>query len=156
MYIYTTLRRRGVLRRYFRRAGSRYSYSWVVPGAHEGRRPEGASNGGSKVQLSARYVQIWQTKKYYALADITLLRFDARIYTRCACATGTQEVENERYRSSNVELFCSTPRVPWRQQPAQPRIKQGHNVPSLENQEWGLKDLLMTCQLSPHVQYYTR
>ena len=40
------------------------------------------------VQLSARYVQIRQTAKYYALADITLLRFDVRAfghtYTYCA------------------------------------------------------------------------
>ena len=33
------------------------------------------------------------------------------------------------------------------------RFKQGHNVPSLENREWGLKDLLMTCQSS--LQYST-
>ena len=59
-----------------------------------------------------------KNSKYYALADITLLHFDA-----CARATGTQDLENERYHGRDVELFCSTPRVPWRQQPARPRIK---------------------------------
>ena len=42
-----------------------------IPGAHEGRRPEGASNGGSKCSAGC---------KYYALADITLLRFDVRAF----------------------------------------------------------------------------
>ena len=72
------------------------------------------------VQLSARYVQIRQTAKirnttkYYALADITLLRFDvsafAHTYTCCA-RYGYQEIESERYRNRDVELFCSTPCV---------------------------------------------
>ena len=66
--------------------------------------------------------------KKYALADITLLRFDVRafaayVYMHAARAVGTQEIESERYRDRDVELFCSTPRVPWRQQPARPRIK---------------------------------
>ena len=45
-------------------------------------------------------------------------------YTCCArYCTGTQEIESECYPHRDVELFCSTPRVPWRQQPAQRRIK---------------------------------
>ena len=74
------------------------------------------------VQLSAHYVQIWQTAKILRPSGYYItIRFD--VYKHAARATGTQEVENERYRGRNVELFCSTPRVPWRQQPAQPRIK---------------------------------
>ena len=70
------------------------------------------------VQLSARYVQIRQTAKKIRN---TLLRFDVRafantyVYMLCALRVP----RSERY----VELFCSTPRVPWRQQPARPRIK---------------------------------
>ena len=67
-----------------------------------------------------------KNSKYYALADITLLRFDVlhlRIHIHAARAAGTQEIESERYRDCDVELFCSTPCVPWRQQPARPRIK---------------------------------
>ena len=75
------------------------------------------------VQLSARYVQIRHTAKNYTLVDITHYYVFTRVYIHAARATGTQEVENERYRGRDVELFCSTPRVPWRQQPAQPRIK---------------------------------
>ena len=49
-----------------------WSYlEYILPGAHEGRRPEGASNGGSKCSAGC---------KYYALADITLLRFDVRAF----------------------------------------------------------------------------
>ena len=62
-----------------------------------------------------------QNSKYYALADITLLRFDVRalrIRIHAARATGTRGMESECYRDRDVELFCSTPRVPWRQQPA--------------------------------------
>ena len=55
------------------------------------------------------------------LADITFLRFD--VYTCSARATGTHEIEGERFCDRDVALFCSTPCVPWRQQPARPRIK---------------------------------
>ena len=64
-----------------------------------------------------------KNSKYYALADITLLRFDVRAFAHTARATGTQEIDSECYRDRDVELFCSTPRVPWRQQPVRPRIK---------------------------------
>ena len=55
----------------------------MYAGAHEGRRPEGASNGGSK--CSAEYTLCPNTadhknSKYYALADITSLRFIVYIY----------------------------------------------------------------------------
>ena len=66
-------------------------------------------------------------QKYYALADITLLRFDVRAFAHthicCARYGYPGDDESERYRDRDVELFCSTPRVPWRQQPARPRIK---------------------------------
>ena len=56
-----------------------------------------------------------KNSKYYALADITLLRFDVCVHLRirihAARATGTREIESERYRDRDVELFCSTPRV---------------------------------------------
>ena len=68
-----------------------------------------------------------KNSKYYALADITLLRFDVRAfahtYTYCALRVPGQEIESERDRDRDVKLFCSTPRVPWRQQPARPRLK---------------------------------
>ena len=55
-------------------------------------------------------------QKYYALADITLLRFDVRAFahTYVYMLRALRVPRSERY----VELFCSTPRVPWRQQPA--------------------------------------
>ena len=64
-------------------------------------------------------------QKYYALADITLLRFDVRAYVpiHAAYATSTREKGSKRYGNRDVEVFCSTPRVPWLQQPARQRIK---------------------------------
>ena len=55
------------------------------------------------VQLSARYVQIRQTAKNTTpyIADITLLR----IHAARATDTGTREIEGERYRDRDVELF---------------------------------------------------
>ena len=40
-------------------------------------------------------------------------------------ATGTQEIKSECYwyRDRDVELFCSTPHVPWLQEPARLKIK---------------------------------
>ena len=83
-------------------------------------------------QLSARMLHAicpntadHKISKYYALTDITLLRFDVRIIVHAARAppVHTQEIKSERYRDCDVELFCSSPRVPWCQQPARPRIK---------------------------------
>ena len=78
-----------------------WSYlEYILPGAHEGRRPEGASNGGSKCSAGC---------KYYALADITLLRFDVRAcicaYVRIHAARATGTIESERYRDRDVKLY---------------------------------------------------
>ena len=74
--------------------------------------------GGSTVsdQLSAHLVHAMS--KY---GTPQILRLSGFYIT--ARATGTQEIEGERHRDRDVELFCSTPSVPWRQQPARPRIK---------------------------------
>ena len=75
---------------------SRYcdSQCWTVVFYNCGQEPMRAEGPKERptavlcVQLSARYVQIRQTAKYYALADITSLRFDVRAfahtYTCCA------------------------------------------------------------------------
>ena len=92
--------------------------SYDVPGVHEGRRPEGASNGGSKWSAEcmpdARYVQIRQTTKILRPSGYYITTF-WRAYVYMLRATGTQEIESERYCDRDVELFCSTPHVPWRQ-----------------------------------------
>ena len=96
-----------------------------VSGAHEGRRPEGASNGGSMCSAECTLCPNTADRKipnseilrpsvhYYVLTCVHL-----RIRRHAARATGTQEIESERYRDRDVELFCSAPREPWRQQPA--------------------------------------
>ena len=62
--------------------------------------------------------------EYYALADITLLRFDVRAFTHTHTYCARYGYPGDREcRDRDVELFRSTPRVPWRQQPARPRIK---------------------------------
>ena len=63
-----------------------------------------------------------QDRSYRSVVPV-LTCVHLRIRIHAARATGTQEIESERYRDHDVELFCSTPRVPWRQQPARPRIK---------------------------------
>ena len=55
----------------------------IIAGAHEGRRPEGASNGGSMCSAECTLcpnTADHKNSKYYALADITLLRFDVRAF----------------------------------------------------------------------------
>ena len=63
---------------------------------------------------------------YYALADITLLHFDVRAFAHTYMLRALRVPRRSRVNAivnCDVELFCSTPRVPWRQQPARPRIK---------------------------------
>ena len=59
----------------------------------------------------------------YYITIYVLTCVHLHICIHAARATGTQEIESERYRDRDVRLFRSTPRVPWRQQPARPRIK---------------------------------
>ena len=83
-----------------------FYYFYQEPMRAEG--PKERPTAVLSVQLSARYVEILRPSGYY----ITTF---CRAYIHAARATGTQEIENERYHGRNVELFCSTPRVPPQQ-----------------------------------------
>ena len=73
---------------------------YIISGAHEGRRLEGALS--AEYTPGSRYV-LRQTIKIRYVISFPFLRFD--VYTYSARTTGTHEMEGERFRDRDVALF---------------------------------------------------